>query len=221
MTALKHLIALEILADQRVDDGWLKIARRRLRNRYGDGTTSADFAADSAYREGIDAVAVVPWRRRDGRVEVLLREFLRPGIDLRARLGPPVADTWRPLPLLWEICAGIPEPDERAPERFPACGARELREELGLDVPVQDVRPLGAAIYPSGGILAEAVHLYAAEVPADAEPAAITGDGTPFEEAGRVRWWALDAALAACRTGEIADAKTEVALHRLADDLRR
>jgi ADP-ribose pyrophosphatase len=217
MSGHKTLEALEVLDERRVEDGWLKVARRRLRNRYADGTTSAEYPADSAWRVGIDAVAVVAWRRRDGAVEVLLREYLRPGIDLRGRLDPPVADAWRPLPLLWEVCAGIPEPDERHPDRFAACGARELAEEMGLHVSADRLRSLGHGIYPSAGILTEVIHLFAAEV--DAEPSAAAGDGTPFEEAGRMRWWRLEEAFAACRTGEIADAKTEVALRRLAEDL--
>lgn len=221
MSGHKTLEALEVLDDRRVEDGWLKLARRRLRNRYADGTVSAEYAADSAWRVGIDAVAVVAWRRRDGGVEVLLREYLRPGIDLRARLDPPVVDAWRPLPLLWEICAGIPEPDEQHADRFAACGARELAEEMGLHVAAADLRALGHGVYPSAGILTEVIHLFAAEVPADAEPAAAAGDGTPFEEAGRTRWWGLEEALAACRAGEIADAKTEVALRRLAEDVSR
>lgn len=212
---MKTLVRLEIVGDDRVDQGWLKLARRRLRNHYADGTSSAEYVADAAYRPGLDAVAVLAWRRRDGGAEVLLRQNLRPGVELRGRLGPPMHDPHHPLPLLWELACGIPEPDEQVPERFAACGARELAEEMGLFVAPESLHGLGAATYPSGGILTEMIHLFAVEVPPGTEPGPRSGDGTPFEEVGALRWWGLQAALAACRRGEIADAKTEVALWRL------
>jgi 8-oxo-dGTP pyrophosphatase MutT (NUDIX family) len=212
---MKTLVRLEIVGDDRVDDGWLKLARRRLRNHYADGSCSSEYVADTAYRPGIDAVAVLAWRRVAAGVEVLLRQNLRPGVDLRSRLSPPAADAHHPLPLLWELACGIPEPDEQSPERFAACGARELAEEMGLFVADEALRPLGAACYPSGGILTEMIHFFSVEVPADAEPGHRAGDGTPFEEVGALRWWPLSAALSACGRGEIADAKTELALWRL------
>lgn len=214
---MKTLTRLEIVADERIEGGWLKLARRTLRNHYDDGTTSVPYPADSAYRVGIDAVAVLPWRPgAAGGREVLLRQNLRPAVDLRGRLSPPLPDAHHPLPLLWELACGIPEPDEQRPERFAACGARELLEEMGLAVDPAALRPLGAAVYPSGGILTEMIHFFAAALPADATPGHRAGDGTPFEEVGALRWWPLDAALAACQRGEIADAKTELALWRLA-----
>lgn len=214
---MKTLTRLEIVTDDRIDGGWLKLARRMLRNHYTDGTVSKDYLADTAYRVGVDAVAVLVWRRRgDGVREVLLRQNLRPGVELRARLSPPLPDRHHPLPLLWELACGIPEADEQAPEHFASCGARELEEEMGLAVDPTNLRNLGAATYPSGGILSEMVHFFSVEVAHDATPGHRSGDGTPFEEVGALRWWALDDALAACQRGELADAKTELALWRLA-----
>ena len=215
MTRLRVLTRLEIVDEERIDDGWLKIRRCDLRNHYEDGGRSEIYRADTAHRIGVDAVAVVPWRRAEVGIEVLLRTCLRPGIDLRARLDPPVADPHHPLPMIWEICAGIPESDERGPDGLRRCGARELLEEMGLEVPPESLVDLGGPIYPSAGILAEMIHLYAAAVPPGTEPGRIAGDGTPFEEAGHLRWWDLDDALAACRSGQLADAKTEIVLWRL------
>ncbi len=213
---MKTLIRLEIVDDERVAGGWLKLARRTLRNHYADGTTSSEYLADSAYRVGVDAVGVLPHRQRPGvEREVLLRQNLRPGVELRAQLSPPYLDPHHPLPLLWELACGIPEADEQSPDRFAACGAREMLEEMGLDVPATALLSLGAAFYPSGGILTEMIHLYAAEIGPDVEPGARSGDGTPFEEVGTLRWWTLSEAMAACRRGQIADAKTEIALWRL------
>lgn len=210
------LARLEVLGSDAVGRGWLTVERQTLRNHYADGTVSEPFVADSAHRPGVDAVAVAAWRRR-GQVEVLLRECLRPGVELRTRLGPPVPDAVDRRGLLWEIPAGIPEADEQSAAGLPRCGARELLEETGHRVDAATLVSLGAGTYPSGGILAEVLFLYAVEVAADAAPEPIAGDGTPFEVAGEVRWWPLAEAIAACRAGVIADAKTEIALRRLRD----
>ena len=43
------------------------------------------------------------------------------------------------------------------------------------------------------------------------------GDGTPLEEGGAIRWRPISEVLALCRSGEIADAKTELAIGRFLD----
>lgn len=212
----KRLARLAVLGQTALESGWLTIERQRLQNHYTDGTSSAPFEADSAHRRGVDAVAVLPWRRVDGAVQVCLLQVLRPGVALRARLDPPVPDDGPDRPMLWEAPAGIPEADERGEEGLRRCGAREVLEETGIPVPVDAVTRLGAGTYPSGGILAEMLHLYAAEVPAEVAVKPAEGDGTPFEEPGDWRWWDLGEALAACEAGVIADSKTEISLGRLA-----
>lgn len=217
---MKKLARLEVLGSEPTGHGWLTVERQTLRNHYVDGTVSETYVADSAHRPGVDAVAVVAWRRAP-RVEVLLRQCLRPGVELRTRLSPPVADAFDRGALLWEAPAGIPEADERSVEGLARCGARELLEETGYAVDSASLVSLGAGTFPSGGILAEVLFLYSVEIMADLAPSPIVGDGTPFEAAGEIRWWALDAALAACEDGAIADAKTEIALRRLATRIER
>ena len=224
---LKTLIDVEVLEDRRIEGGWLKLARRVLRNHYADGTSSEPYQADTAYRVGIDAVAIVPWRPRlasnggrpASRFEILLRRFLRPGVDLRRRLREAGPDCTDPLPMMWEICAGIPEAHEQSPKGLVACAARELREEMGLNVVCDAVQSLGAAFFPSAGVLCEMIYPFAVEVNPDTEPGQPSGDDTPFEEAGELRWWSLTEALEACGRGEIADCKTELVLRRLAAEI--
>ncbi len=219
MSDRKRLTRLEVVAQRPLAGDWLTIERQTLINHYDDGTQSAPFAADSAHRPGVDAVAVLPWRRvgpgPDG-VQVHLLQVLRPGVALRARLQPPVVDDGPDRPMLWELPAGIPEADEQGEAGLRRCGAREVFEETGLTVAAAALVRLGAGTYPSGGILAELLHLYAVEVAPDAPAAPPAGDGTPFEVPGDQRWWGLTEALAACEAGVIADSKTEIALHRLA-----
>jgi ADP-ribose pyrophosphatase len=46
------------------------------------------------------------------------------------------------------------------------------------------------------------------------------GDGSPMEEGSRTWWEPLPRAIAGCVDGRIEDAKTELALRRLADRLQ-
>ena len=77
-----------------------------------------------------------------------------------------------------------------------------------------EVRLLGGPFFVAPGILSEKIFLAAVDV-TGREGAAPPGDGSPLEEGGELRWRALPELLAACRSGEVPDAKTELALTRL------
>jgi ADP-ribose pyrophosphatase len=74
------------------------------------------------------------------------------------------------------------------------------------------------------GIISEKIHLLEAEVSrGDASgehDAPLEGDGSPLEEGATLLWRGLDEAIAACESGEIEDAKSELAFRRLRDRLR-
>jgi ADP-ribose pyrophosphatase len=72
---------------------------------------------------------------------------------------------------------------------------------------------LGPPFFVAPGIISEKIFLGAVDVTgvAASEP---EGDGSPLEEGGVVRWRALASLEEALRTGEIQDAKTELALRR-------
>ena len=71
------------------------------------------------------------------------------------------------------------------------------------------------------GIVSEKIHLLEIEVPRGEETAEHDapqeGDGSPLEEGATLVWRSLDAAIAACESGEIEDAKSELAFRRLRD----
>jgi ADP-ribose pyrophosphatase len=142
-----------------------------------------------------DAVAVVALRAgAEGEPEVALVSQRRPAVGQD----------------LLEIPAGIVEPEEReAPER---AAARELREETGYDA--GDLRPL-AAEYPSPGYTTEIIHLYLAS----ALRAAPGGQQLDPGEQIRLSWLPLDAAIARCRSGALADGKTLLSLLLARDEL--
>jgi ADP-ribose pyrophosphatase len=200
-------------AQRRSDEGFLRVRRLVLRNHYDDGRTSRDYRYDCVERDAMDAVGIVLVDRRG---QVCLRSTIRPPLALRPRYWVPFPAVERGDPTLFEIPAGLVEPNERAEEGLRRCCARETEEEVGLRVDPDAFRRLGPAFYLTPGVIAEKVHLYVADVDSDAATVP-TMDGSPVEERARIEWIPIGEALAACRDGRIEDAKTEVAIRRLAE----
>jgi ADP-ribose pyrophosphatase len=211
----------EIDGDEVVGQGgFLTIRRLRLRNRRADGTTSRGYVCDFIVRPyGMDAVVVVIWSRRaDGTIVVLVRDSLRPplwfGRDAaKAPLPEPGPRTW-----LTELVAGIVENGDHGLDGLKQRAAAETLEEAGFRVEPEAVAMLGAGTFPSPGAMTEKFYFTAVEV----EPAAqreAEGDGSPMEEGATTRWLELDSAIAACVSGGLEDAKTELGLRRLKDAL--
>ncbi|MBX3472192.1 MAG: NUDIX hydrolase [Planctomycetes bacterium] len=208
-------------AHSRCDEGFLRLRRLVLRNTFTDGTVSPPYPCDVVSRRRVDAVAVVLWHRdpATGRVLVHYREGTRPPVWLRRQKTDdlPLADRFA-YDRLGEIVAGVLEVDDVGEEGLRRRGALEAKEEAGYDVDPAAVRPLGDGFFPSPGVTDEKVYLLAAEV----DPATrgrAEGDGSVQELGTRMVTRELRDAIRACRAGEVADAKTELGLLRLADQL--
>src|SRR5262245_46205585 len=128
---------IEIVEDRtagsRCDQGFLRVARLRLRNVYDDDSTSDVYDCDIVSRRNPDAVVAVLYDvHGDGRVTVFLREAPRAPIYLRRfkKLEQPDA---REYDRLLEVVAGMLESGDGAGEAG-LCGraAAEAREEAGL-----------------------------------------------------------------------------------------
>jgi len=203
-----------VISDERVGEGgFLKIRRLRVRLLRADGSRSKEGLYDFIERPiGLDAVVLAIWHRAPDGVRVLLRDGLRVPLQFgRAdRPGAPRLHT--------ELVAGIIERGEESLDAVRRRAAAEAHEEAGLDVAADSVVALGAPVFPTAGMCPERFYLMAVEVGQDAIAAAHPppGDGSPFEEGARIRWLALDDALARCTRGEIDDMKTELILRRLA-----
>lgn len=202
------------------EGGFLAIRRLRMHNRRGDGSASAGFVCDFVHRPyGQDAVVIVLWHRDvTGAVQVLLREGMRPPLAFgrdpaRAPLPEPAGDGW-----LIELPAGIIERGDVGEAGLRARAAAEALEEGGFAVAPAAMVILGAGSLPSPGTVPEKYYFVAAEVDPAAQQA-LPGDGSPMEEGAGTGWWALDAAIAACVAGTLADGKTELGLRRLRDHL--
>lgn len=212
---------IQIDSDQAIGEGgFLVIRRMKLRNVRKGGSLSEPYSCDFAVRpRGIDAVVVAIYSRTDGAIRVLVRDGLRPPLRFGRDAGPkPVADAGRYL-LFREAVAGIIEAGDDGEAGIRARAAAEVHEEAGYRVSADDVVLLGAGFFPLPGTMAEKVWVTAVEIadPAAQEP--LSGDGSAMEEGAITHWIDLDEAITACVSGDIEDAKTEIALRRLRDRL--
>jgi ADP-ribose pyrophosphatase len=200
-------IANDATAGARATGGFLNLRRLELIARYPGGAASEPFQYDLATRAALDAVVIAAHYRGPRGPEVYLRTAVRPPCAFR-----PIAPAHDGS--LWELPAGLVEPDEDPAES----AARELGEELGFQARAADMRPLGHWTFPAPGIIGERHLFYSVEVNPEArgEP---TEDGSALERAAAVLAVPLADALEHCRAGSLRDAKTELGLRRLAETL--
>jgi ADP-ribose pyrophosphatase len=209
--------------------GFLRLIRRRFRAHYPDGSSSEPFLYDSIDRRAIDAVVICAHFQsgdssRDSSTDssparpwVYLRSALRPPLFNRAKTRGPYAVP-EPPGALWELPAGLVEEHDQNPTGPALTAQRELFEELGFQVPLDTVRSLGPALLPAPGFVAEQHFYFHVEVdPVTRREPAL--DGSPLEHFGQVIALPLAEALEWCRKGTIQDAKTELGLRRLAEEL--
>jgi ADP-ribose pyrophosphatase len=212
------LIRLE-LVDEPPPSGappFLRLLRRRVRAHYPDGKISPVFTYDEVERRAIDAVVVAAhYLGPGGERRVFLRSALRPPLYFRGRDRAPVEvpDTHGAL---WELPAGLIEPEEQNREGLARAAARELHEEAGLVVEPPSLRLLGPSVFPSPGVIAER-HFFFEVVVDPATRVEPPLDGSALEKHGVVIDLAVAEALAMCASGEIEDGKTELLLRRLAE----
>jgi ADP-ribose pyrophosphatase len=196
--------------------GFLRLVRRRLVAIGPDGLVSAPFVYDEVDRLAIDAVVVAAYYLDEAaRPYVYLRSATRPPISMRAPGAHAFAESGSRIGL-WELVAGLVEAHESSPSGVTEGAKRELAEELGFDVDVSELRPLGQSTLPAPGVVAERHFYFFVQVdPCRRQEPSL--DGSALEQLGIVVAVPLADALAACRAGEIEDAKTELGLRRLAE----
>lgn len=200
----------------RCDEGFIRLRRQMLCIQSPDGSSSDPFAYDEVQRSALDAVVIVAHFRSAGVEFVYLRTALRPPVALRPPDIPPLR---RPSGgQLWEVPAGLVEENERSEEGLRRCAARELTEELGFHLPFEQMLPLGPPTFPSPALIGER-HFFFHCVVDPSKRIAPTGDGSALEVQALVATISLDEAIELSRVGEIEDAKSELALRRLRENV--
>jgi ADP-ribose pyrophosphatase len=211
-------IRLEIVEDLGSSEaGFLRVVRRRLRAHYPDGTQSAPFVYDEVDRTAIDAVILCAHFLDASSVRhVYLRSAVRPPVAFRDRTRSPRPSSDPDGGFLWELPAGLIETGEQSEAGLRRAAQREIREELGFDVPLEALSELGASVFPVPAFIAERHFYFEALVDPKTrrEPSL---DGSALEHGGAVVTLPLADALDRCRRGEFQDGKTELCLRRLAE----
>jgi len=198
--------------------------RSRLIEISAHGASVGSLVYDEVDRACLDAVVVVPYffapAPDDGALVpwVVLRSAVRPPVTLRGDDRPPSDAAARAG--FWELPAGLVEPAEASWTGIRRAASRELFEETGLEAAPDALEELGCPSYPVPGVIAERHYFFRARVRPEhsVEPAL---DGSPLEAAGELAAVPLEALLEAVRRGTLPDAKTELGLRRLDDELRR
>ena len=213
-------ILLRLIEDlsPNIPPGFLRLVRRRFVARYADGTESLPFVYEEVDRRAIDAAVIAAYYEdSSGQVQVYLRSALRPPVVLRDKQRSPIPEL-DPAGSIWELPAGLVEPHEQTLSGVREGAARELQEELGFHVALEDMRPLGPSSFPCPGVLSERQFFFAVRVdPATRREPSL--DGSALERDGAIVTLPLSEALQWCRDGRIVDSKTELGLRRLAEAL--
>ncbi|MEM7263425.1 MAG: NUDIX hydrolase [Planctomycetota bacterium] len=217
------LDAIEIVDDRtvgsRCDEGFLRVRRLSIRNRYADGSTSDAYPCDIVSRPSADAVAIVLYRveraEKSRRVSVVLKEAPRAPIYFRKDDDLVIPDD-REYRTIVELVAGLIETEDDGPGGLERRAAIESEEEAGYTVPIERVRAVGGGTFASPGITDEKVYYCVADV-TGLEAGEVAGDGSTMEEGTVPVVLELRDAIRLCREGAIPDMKTEVGLWRLAD----
>lgn len=206
-----HIRRLSELSPKQ-EPGFLQLRRARFVASLEQQDT-APFAYDHVERLAIDAVVIAAHFEQDGERNVYLRSSVRPPIALRPD---ETVSLDAALVCLWELPAGLIEPDESSPEGIPRCAARELEEELGFTCSPAVFRELGPRVYPLPAMIGEFQYFFEVEVSPELRRNPSL-DGSPLEQNGEIQAVSLSLALQWCREGRIPDGKTELGLRRLAE----
>jgi ADP-ribose pyrophosphatase len=210
-------VTLQLVQDQSppAPAGFLRLVRRCLVALDARGEVSSPFVYDEVDRAALDAVVIAAHYVLDGTRHVYLRSAARPPVLLR-EANRNVGREYVTRNGLWELPAGLVEPGEASKTGVIQCAQRELKEELGFDVTIDRLLPLGPSTYPCPGVIAERHYFFHVSVRPD-ERREPTLDGSAIEKLGAIIEVPLDDALGWCRAGQLEDAKSELGLRRLAE----
>ncbi len=200
-------------------DGFLRLERMILQNRYEDGSLSRGYKVDVVHRRGADSVAIIPYYF-DGQsqLQIYLKRGIRAPIYFRKELNLSLADPRDNL-YAYEAVAGSLEEKDEGLEGVHLRAQAELFEELGFRVELEKVQTLGGGFFPSQGMASEKIHLVSVQVSPDKRMEA-QGDGSVNEAEALTEILEAKKILQMCEQGDIEDPKIEIGVSRLCRKLK-
>jgi ADP-ribose pyrophosphatase len=184
--------------DHKREKPFFELEHWKCQVEYPDGSVSETFNYDIMRRNHPDAVVILAYHIDECEPVIYLRSCIRPALARR------FVDSGS----IWELPAGIIEN-----EPWEDAAVRETEEELGFSVEASQFRMLGPPSFTCVGVTAEQAHFCHLKVNHDSrhEPKL---DGSPLERHGVVAAVCLSRVKCMISSGQISDAKTEIAIRR-------
>ncbi len=205
---------------QHAPTGYLSLCRHALSIEEPSvtGDAAAVFLYDEVKRQSLDAAIIAPYFLYQEQFWVILRSAARPPLELREPISQ--GGETEPSRGLWEVPAGLIDSHFMTTEEPIEAARRELHEETGFALEMNELIPLGPPGYPCPGVIAEKQYFFRALLTDEHQRQKMPLDGSPLESVGQVIAVPLTQALLAIEQGLLQDLKTEVCLTRLARYLR-
>jgi len=215
----KIKVLSELTNQKKCNEGFLQKKHFKIVNIYENNEKSREYYCDVVFRKQADAVGIVIFIIEE-KIQIVLRKCLRPPMLFREEVYP--NEEMEPIFIL-EIPAGILEEGEENLNGINARAVIEIYEETGLKVDTSRIFSLGAPIITSPGMTYEKVYLRAVKISRDEwnNKEQHQGDGSPMEDGGELELLELDQAIRLCYNGEIGDGKTELALYRFKEFIKK
>ena len=218
---MSQVVDYVVLADsgETAQEKFAELRHVELQSVMSDGARGEAQKLMILMRKGIDAVVALPFARVGSDILVALRAGQRAAVWLRRTMPLAIPEPQAPA-LLWECVAGVREWQDHGETGLRHRARDELEEEIGIAIVAERLQPLGPAAFPSPGMYPERIFFFSVELSEkELRGAHARGDGSSSEAGAEVRVMTLLEALAECRSGEIVDQKTELALRRLAESV--
>lgn len=211
----RKVLSIEIVDRQVLGaEGFLRLEKLILQNRYVDGSLSRTYRADVVHRRGTDSVGILPYYfDSKGQLLIYVKRGIRAAIYSRKDLKLPVPDSSDNL-YAYEAVAGSLEEKDRGTDSVNQRAQEELHEELGFRVELEEIQTLGGGFFPSQGMASEKIYLVAVQVSPERKMEE-QGDGSVNESDAITEILEAKNILRMCGEGEIEDPKIEIGVSRL------
>jgi len=198
-------IVVRYLGDCNPETPFLRIRHLNLQLEYPDGSLSEEFDHDVIVRSKMDAVVICAYDLSNpDEPKIWLRSCVRPSVCSRDDFPNSGGSGW-------ELPAGLVDEGESPSDT----AVRELKEEVGFDVPMgYRWNELGVPAWGSVGIAPELVYFYMADV-TGLERSEPTEDGSPLERQGDCTLVTFEEAK------QVGDMKTCLGAHRMQEWLNK